>query len=81
MPRYAASEFGVAEDGSFHLTGTLLNGISQGAAYGDDAQMDSNYPLVRAADGTGNVYYLRTFNWSSTGVQTGNTVVSKLVKY
>src|SRR5262245_18401540 len=27
-------------DGSFHLIGTLLNGISAGAAYGDDAQMD-----------------------------------------
>jgi len=32
-------------DGSYHLTGTGLNGISEGAAYGDDAQMDSNYPL------------------------------------
>ena len=25
-------------DGSFELTGTNLNGISEGAAYGDDAQ-------------------------------------------
>ena len=63
-------------DGSFHLTGTLLNGISAGAAYGDDAQMDSNFPLVRASDSSGNVYYLRTFNWSSTSVQTGNSQVS-----
>src|SRR5205823_5265967 len=37
-------------DGSYHLTGTLFNGISEGAAYGDDAQMDSNYPLVRLTD-------------------------------
>ncbi len=58
-------------DGSFHLTGTGLNGISEGAAYGDDAQMDSNYPLVRFIDGAGTVYYARTYNWSSTGVGTG----------
>jgi hypothetical protein len=29
-------------DASFHLTSTLLNGISEGAVYGDDAQMDGN---------------------------------------
>ena len=63
-------------DGSLHLTGTLFNGISQGAAYGDDAQMDSNYPLVRFTDGSGNVSYWRTYNWSSTGVQTGGQIVS-----
>ena len=60
----------------YHLRGTLLNGISQGAAYGDDAQMDSNYPLVRLTNSAGNVYYARTYNWSSTGVMTGTNVVS-----
>ena len=63
-------------NGSLHLTGTLFNGISQGAAYGDDAQMDSNFPLVRFTDGSGNVSYGRTVFWSSTGVQTGNQVVT-----
>src|SRR5262249_12764419 len=33
-------------DGTFTLTGTGLNGINEGAAYGDDAQMSSNYPIV-----------------------------------
>jgi hypothetical protein len=60
-------------DGSYHLTGTLLNGISEGAAYGDDWQMNSNYPIVRLTDAAGNVHYARTFNWSSTSVMTGNT--------
>jgi autotransporter-associated beta strand protein len=55
-------------DGSYHLTGTLLNGISEGAAYGDDNQMNSNYPLIRLVDGAGHVYYCRTYNWSSTSV-------------
>lgn len=64
-------------DGSYHLTGTNLNGISEGAAYGDDEQMNSNYPLVRMTNNaTGNVYYARTYNWSSTGVQTGSRVVA-----
>lgn len=65
-----------AGGGSFHLVGTKLNGLSAGASYGDDEQMDSNYPLVRLSDGGGNVSYATTFNWSSTGVATGNTPVS-----
>ncbi len=64
-------------DGSFQLTGTNLTGISQGAAYGDDEQMNSNYPLVRMTNNaTGNVYYARTFNWNSTSVQTGSRVIT-----
>ena len=64
-------------DGSFTLSGTGLNfGISEGAAYGDDAQMNSNYPLVRLTDSAGNVYYERTYNWNSTSVMTGNRLVT-----
>ncbi len=66
----------VNANGSFHLVGTQLNGISAGASYGDDLQMNSNYPLVRLTDGGGNVVYARTSNWSHTGVQTGATPVS-----
>ncbi len=62
-------------DGSYHLIGTGLNGLSAGATYGDDLQMNSNYPLVRLSSGT-NVYYLRTYDWSSTGVMTGALPVS-----
>jgi len=58
-------------DGSYLLTGTLLNGFSEGAAYGDDWQMATNRPLVRFTDSSGNVYYARTFNWSSTGGANG----------
>jgi hypothetical protein len=61
--------------GKLRLTGTKLNGISEGAAYGDDMQMDSNYPLIRLTSG-GNVYYARTFNWSSTSVSTGSELIS-----
>ena len=58
------------------VSGTQFNGMSAGAAYGDDAQMASNYPLVRITNtGTGHVFYARTFNHSSMGVQTGSTIV------
>ena len=60
--------------GLFTLTGTQLNGQSAGASYGDDAQMDENYPILRFTNSTGNVYYGRTTNWSTTGVATGSTV-------
>lgn len=64
-------------DGSYQLTGTNLNGISEGAAYGDDEQMAGNYPLVRMTNNTsGNVYYARTFNWNSTSVQASNRLVT-----
>jgi len=56
---------------SFTITGTLFNGISEGASFGDDWQMNTNYPIVRLTSET-NVYYARTFNWNSTGVQRGN---------
>ncbi len=56
---------------NFSITGTLFNGISEGACYGDDFQMASNYPLVRLSAG-GNVYYARTSNWNSTGVMRGS---------
>jgi hypothetical protein len=61
-------------DGTFTLSGKQLNGISEGANYGDDAEMSSNYPLVRLVDSTGHVFYARTFNWDNTGVATGSTV-------
>jgi hypothetical protein len=55
----------------YRVTGTRFNGISEGAAYGDDWQMASNYPIVRLSSGA-NVYYARTSGWNRTGVQTGN---------
>jgi len=56
---------------AFQITGTQFNGISQGANYGDDWQMSTNYPVIRLTNGS-NVYYCRTFNWNSTGVRRGN---------
>lgn len=57
---------------TFQITGTLFNGISEGAAYGDDWQMSTNYPIVRLTNAT-NTYYATTFNWNRIGaVMTGS---------
>lgn len=55
-------------DGRFRLTGFQLNGQSAGAAYGDDDQMDSNYPIIRMVTSSGNVFYARTSDWSKIAV-------------
>jgi hypothetical protein len=62
---------------SFRVSGTLFNGISEGAAYGDDWQMATNYPIVRLTNGSV-VFYARTSRWNSTGVQRGNNPDSTL---
>jgi hypothetical protein len=59
-------------NGSYTLTGTELNGISEGSNAGDDWQMATNYPIVQLADSSGHVFYARTYNWSSTGLAPGN---------
>jgi hypothetical protein len=61
-------------DGSFTLTGTQLNGISEGAGFGDDAQMATNYPIVQIKTSrNGATFYGQTFNWRNTAAATGKT--------
>lgn len=67
----------VVRGNSYKITGTQFNGLSQGAAYGDDEQAATNYPLVRITnDATGHVFYARTRNHSSMGVATKTKIVS-----
>jgi hypothetical protein len=56
---------------SFTVTGLLFNGICEGASYGDDWQMNTNWPIVRLQAGS-NVYYARTYNWNHTAVRSGS---------
>jgi len=55
-------------DRKFRLRGFQLDGQSAGAAYGDDDQMDSNYPIIRMVNPSGNVFYARTSDWSKIAV-------------
>ncbi len=63
-------------DGSYLVTGTLFDGISEGAEYGDDWQMDTDFPLARITNSAGAVQYARTFNWSSSSVMTGTNLTT-----
>jgi hypothetical protein len=65
-----------SSDGAFTLTGKQLNGISEGAAFGDDSEMSTDYPIVTLTASNKTVYFARTFDWSNTGVQTGKTPVT-----
>jgi hypothetical protein len=58
----------------YHLRGRQINGLSQGAYYGNDATQATNYPIVRLEATNGNVYYCRTSNFSTMGLQTGTVV-------
>ena len=57
---------------SASLSGTQLAGLSQGAAYGDDVQDNTNFPLVRIRNTkSGVVTYARTSNWTSVSIAPG----------
>ncbi len=67
----------LAASGFYTLFGRQLNGLSQAVSYGDDAQMTTNYPLIRIHNNTSkHVTYCRTQNHSSMGVATGSVVQS-----
>jgi hypothetical protein len=59
------------------ISGTQFNGLSQAAAFGDEFQTATNYPLVRITNNsTGHVFYAKTHNHSTMGVATRSTIVS-----
>jgi hypothetical protein len=59
------------------ISGLQFNGLSQGAMYGDDGAMASNYPLVRVTNhASGHVAFFKTHGHSTMGVATGTHRVS-----
>jgi hypothetical protein len=62
----------VTPGGTYTLSGTQLAGRAQGAAYGDDFQDNTNYPLVRITNkATGTVTYARTSGFTSVSIAAG----------
>jgi hypothetical protein len=53
------------------VAGTGFDGISEGASFGDDAQMATDFPIMQLTDGSGNIAYARTYDWSSTSIAPG----------
>jgi hypothetical protein len=63
---------------TYALSGRQLAGLDQGAAYGDDVQDNTNFPLVRITNSaTGAVTYARTSNWTSVSVAPGTKSATK----
>jgi hypothetical protein len=72
MPTVTSLDACVTPGKTYQLQGTQLNGLTQGAAYGDDAQSATNYPLVRIVNNaTGNVFYARTSGFSTMSIAPG----------
>jgi hypothetical protein len=68
----------IAAGATGRLYGTQFNGLSQACAYGDDASMATNYPIVRlrSTEQNGPVIYCRSFDHSTMAVASGAAVVS-----
>jgi hypothetical protein len=57
---------------TYTVSGTQLNGLSDGAAFGDDWQMSTDYPLVQIThDATSTVTYARTFGMTNRSIAHG----------
>lgn len=67
----------VTRGSTYSISGTQFNGLSQAAAFGDEDETATNYPLVRITNqATGHVFYARTHDHSTMAVATGNVIVS-----
>jgi hypothetical protein len=67
----------VTRGSTYQISGTQFNGLSQAAAFGDEDQTATNYPLVRITNtASGHVFYAKTHDHSTMGVATGSATVS-----
>ncbi|HEX2593461.1 MAG TPA: hypothetical protein VHL34_18310 [Rhizomicrobium sp.] len=64
---------------NYSISGTMFNGVSEGAYYGDDAQSSTNYPIVRIKNNaTGHVCFAKTHDFSKRGIGVvGETVTAQ----
>jgi len=66
----------VTRGSTYSISGTQFNGLSQAAAFGDEDETATNYPLVRITNqATGHVFYARTHDHSTMAVATGSATV------
>jgi hypothetical protein len=76
-PTISAVPSTVTHGHSYTISGTQLNGLTAGTAYGDDAQMATNFPLVVIQNkATKEFFFCRTHNFSTMGIATGSATVS-----
>jgi hypothetical protein len=69
LPQILAVSTTLSPGHTYPIIGLNFNGFSQGAAYGDDAQAATNYPLVQITNReSGQVFYARTHDHSTMGI-------------
>ena len=67
----------VTRGSTYKISGRQFNGLSQAAAFGDEDETATNYPLVRITNlATKHVFYARTHDHSTMAVATGKAIVS-----
>lgn len=75
-PVITASPKTVTRGSTYKISGQQFNGLSQAAAFGDEDETATNYPLVRITNKSSHhVFYAKTHDHSSMGVATGTTTV------
>jgi hypothetical protein len=67
----------ITHGSSYKISGKQFNGLSQAAAFGDEDETATNYPLVRITNkASHHVFYAKTHDHSTMAVATGNAIVS-----
>jgi hypothetical protein len=76
-PVITTSPKSVARGSTYKISGQQFNGLSQAAAFGDEDETATNYPLVRITNkASHHVFYAKTHDHSTMGVATGTAIVS-----
>ena len=57
----------------FRLTGTTLNGVTEGGVFGDDQSCRTNFPIVRLTAANGDVWFCCTKDYTYRGIQIGRS--------
>ena len=77
QPTITSCPANVTVGSTYTVSGTQFNGLSQGAAFGDDAQSATNYPIVRIQNNISLEYHFaRSHDFSTMAVATGNLPTS-----
>ncbi len=75
-PTISSAPSSISIGGTYKISGSQFNGLSQACTVGDEEQCATNYPLVRITNNaTGHVFYARTHDHSTMGVATGSMLV------
>ena len=76
-PKITKFPASITRGSTYKISGKQFNGLSQAAAFGDEDETATNYPLVRITNqATHHVFYAKTHDHSTMGVATGTAIVS-----